>query len=428
MTDKSQNSRLRIVRAVPDPLGLYIRPGYNDHRVMSDLLANGNKLFFGAVFDPTKIERHSELKDQVLDNKLDAILDTRAMRSSTIGGYTDKMGLLPWGSKRPQIIDDFTGVNGRRLINNISAFACEKGFTQVMAPSHYLSEVNDPWLEIDIGSACRLRDSLNKNEGIRIPIIYPLAISYAVFRNAEKRGALIEKLKGLPIDSLWLMIDGLGRNSTATAVKNYIEASTDFQKLGIPIVADHIGGMFGLSLLAFGAVGGISHGVAANERFSTAHWRKPPQKGSFGSAKQIYLPSIDSMLLEKEAEELLSSRRAKSFFACNNTSCCPRGIKDMFDQPAKHFLYQRMSEVAGLSNMPENLRPQRFLEQHLRPATDKALAATKIEWSDEKSKNKMEKNRKHLDTLRISLGEQAKNKPPKTFAKHPAMRLSRSGS
>jgi hypothetical protein len=39
----------------------------------------------------------------------------------------------------------------------------------------------------------------------------------------------------------------------------------------------------------------------------------------------------------------------------------------------------------------------------------------------------MENNRKHLDALRISLEEQAKNKPPKTFAMNPVMRLSRSG-
>lgn len=428
MVDLTKSSNLRIVKAVPDPLGLYIRVGHNDHRTMSDMLANGNSSFFGAIFDPTKMKRQSELKDQILDNKLDAILDTRAMRSSTIGGYTDKLGELPWGSKRPHIIEDFQGVNGRRLANNISSFTCDKGFTQVMAPTHYFTDVNDTWFKTDIESACRLRDGLNRGKGSNIPIIYPLAISYATFRNQEKRREIIAQLQGVPMDSLWLMIDGMGRNSTATAVKNYLRASSDFQKLGVPIVADHIGGMIGLSLLAFGAVGGLAHGVGANERFSTTHWRKPPQKSSFGSQKQIYLPSIDSMLSEKEAEELLNSRRAKSFFACTNTSCCPRGVKDMFDQPSKHFLYQRMSEVAGLSNIPESLRPQRFLEQHLRPATDRALAAAKIDWKDDKSKKKMENNRKHLDALRISLGEQAKNKLPTTFAKHPAMRLSRSGS
>ena len=415
----------KIVRAAPDPLGLYLRPGHTDHKTLSSLLATGKKSFCGVVFDPTKHQRHSELREQILEGNLDAILDPRTIKSATPGGYTSSMGELPWGKEQQHRYDDFKGVAGRRLIGLIAEFTCDNGFTQVMAPTHFINSVTDPWLNIDIESTCRLRTSLDKNGGAAIPLVYPLAISYKLFRNAEERMYLVEKLRQLPVNSIWLLVSGQGRNSTATAVRNYINGARDFHSLQVPLVADHMGGAIGLSLLAFGAVGGIAHGFMQQETFNTSHWNKPQKKGNFGQPRKIYVSAIDGMLTEKETEILLNSRKGKAHFACNDSTCCPRGRKDMTEHHMRHFLYQRMSEIGGLSQIPETLRPQRFLEQHLRPATDKALAATQIEWNDEKIEKKMLVNRKHLDTLRIALGDYAEKNPPRSFALHPKRRVTR---
>lgn len=425
MKSSPENRFPRIVRAVPDPLGLYLHAGYNDHRALLNMLSTGDKTFFGAVFDPTKLGRHAELLEQILENKLDAILNPGTIKSAMPGGYSDSFGNLPWGKKRPHIEDDFKGLSGRRLLGDLAAFACDKGFTQIMAPSHFVTHLDDAWLDIDIESVCNFRTALDRVGGSSVPLILPLAVPYKLFRDSDARNLLIEKIRQLPVNSIWLSIEGVGRNSTSTAARNYIDAARDFHRLDIPLVANHMGGMFGLSLLAFGAVGGIAHGVMQNETFKSSHWRKPRSNNSFGPKRLIYVPSIDAMLPTKEAEILLSSRRAKSHFACTDSQCCPRGTKDMIHNHSRHFLYQRMHEVAGLSRMPETLRPQRFLEQHLRPATDKALAATQIEWPDIKYLEKMQKNRKHLDTLRIALGHFAEKSPPKSFSLHPKMRAAR---
>jgi len=89
---------------------------------------------------------------------------------------------------------------------------------------------------------------------------------------------------------------------------------------------------------------------------------------------------LDLLLKPKEAKALLASPRSKAMFGCRNTRCCPRGNTDLIENPGRHFLYQRIKEVGGLSQVPESLRPQRFLEQHLWPATDKALAAANLKW------------------------------------------------
>lgn len=97
----------------------------------------------------------------------------------------------------------------------------------------------------------------------------------------------------------------------------------------------------------------------------------------------------------------------------------------MLENPGRHFLHQRMREVSGLGRIPEQLRPQRFLDQHLRPTTDKAVAAATINWEDGAMAKKMQDNRKRLDALRIALGQQAETSPPRSFAPLPETRAAR---
>src|SRR5208282_1494994 len=168
----------RSIRAAPDPLALYLRPGRIDHREMLNLIAAGHAACFGAVFDPTLADRHAELREQVLVRRLDAILDPKTQPSATAGGYTEAIGKLPWGVGRPHIHSDFESVSGQRVVASLSDFAIEKGFTQLLAPTHLLRSADDTWLGIDSSNTHRLRARLDRTSGAKIPIIYSLAISY----------------------------------------------------------------------------------------------------------------------------------------------------------------------------------------------------------------------------------------------------------
>jgi hypothetical protein len=420
----------RLVRAVPDPLALWLRPGRMDQKGMLEMLAAGDLVCFGAVFDPALSRIHAELREQVLSHRLDAVLDPRTQPAATAGGYTEALGALPWGLDRPHSQADFEGISGRRLIAALGDFVLENGYTQVLAPTHVLSAAGDAWLQVDIASARRLRDFLDRHGGSRIPTIYSLAISYAAFGDKEQRGLLVEALRAVPASEIWLKVDGFGTASRPTRVRTYIEAAADFHELGIPIVADHVGGVAGLSLVAFGAVGGIAHGVTLGERFDTAPWRTPPAGEGFGLHHRVYVPAIDLMLKRKEAAALVGmSARTRALFGCNDTKCCPRGINDMIKNPGRHFLYQRMEQVKTLGLIPEELRPQRFLDQYLRSASDKAVNAAEINWQDNEvgasMARKMQENRRRLDALRVALGNHAEANPPLSFARLPETRATR---
>jgi hypothetical protein len=394
-----------------------------------NLLSAGDLRCFGVVIDALHVNRHRELREQVVDYGLDAVLDPKTQVAATIGGYTEALGELPWGLDRPHRVSDFVGRGGRERMAQLGDFAIEHGFTQVLAPTHLLQDADDPWLARDIEASEWLRAHLDRNGGAGIPLIYSLAVPYSIFRNGAQRRLLVEALRGVPASAIWLKVERFGSSSTPTAACIYINGAADFHELGIPIIGDHVGGLVGLGLLAFGAVGGIAHGVTMHERFDASRWRKERQPGDgWSMPKRVYLHELDLMLKPDEAHLLLeSTARARSLFGCRDRHCCPRGVQDMFENPARHFLYRRMEDVADLGQTPESLRAQTFLERHLRPMTDRALAAANINWSNEAMANKTRDQRKRLDALRVALSHQREAAPPRSFASAPARRIVRDG-
>jgi hypothetical protein len=73
-------------------LGLYIFAGRNDHKGLLNLLSQGDLRCFGIVIDAVHVNRHRELREQVVDHRLDAILDPKTQAAATIGGYTEALG------------------------------------------------------------------------------------------------------------------------------------------------------------------------------------------------------------------------------------------------------------------------------------------------------------------------------------------------
>lgn len=403
--DGSRVTRLpSLVRPAPDPLGLYIHAGRNDHGELLSLLAQGDARCFGFIIEATALKRHRELRERALAARVDVILDPKTQPAATLGGHSSEIAALPWGRETPHASGDFQGARGRRVVASIGDCVLEHGFTEVLAPTHVLSSSADEWFSIDVESSRLLRTHLNVNGGEHVQILYSLAIPYAVFRDPVERRSLVRGLRDAHADALWLRIDGLGAGATPNGIRSYIEGAREFAALSIPIVADGMGGLAGLSLLAFGAAGGLAHGVTFGERVSTTSWRRVRSSKGFGPVRRVYVPELDLMLDPDDAETLLrSSSRAQALFACHDTACCRRGLRDMLEDPARHFLIQRMKQVGSLGRVPASLRVEQFLEAQVRPATDLVVQATNLNIKDEAMAEKLRKRRKHMDAVRVAL-------------------------
>jgi hypothetical protein len=418
----------RFIKSAPQPLGLYFRAGPNDHTTLSQLLAQGQRSYYGIVFDATRVKRHDELLNEAEKARLECILDPCTQASATVGGYSEKHAKLPWGLERPHTYQDFEGKPQTATLTKLAEFAVEHRFSQVFAPTHYVRNAEDRWLEIDAECVYRLREILDRVGGKDIEIIYSLCLPYATFRDESERAFIVAGLKGLPIQSTWLRIDGCGLDGNPTMLRNYIAACRDFNELGLPVVADQMGGLPGLSLLAFSAAGGLATGLGVSERFSANHWHKPKEGKGFMPHPGVYLASLDLSLPRKEAEALFSQNvRLKGMFGCKDLDCCGRGVVDMVGRPAQHFAVQKIKQVAQLSQHPDSLRGDMFLERYVRPTTDLALQLSKVSGLTEALQSKLEKHRHRLDGLRVMLGKLSESDKAASTAQIPKTRSMREG-
>ena len=421
---------LRLVRSAPDPLGLYIRVTRVGSPELQSFIATRPIQFSGVVLEAKLVKQQKELLTLAQEKRIDVVLDPMAAAMATPGGYRPSMKELPWAKDRPHTAEDFkTPFAQRQCAESLATYVMDHGFSQVLAPTHLISEVDSPWLPIDIALASNLRDALDRNGGKTVEVLYPLTISFEIFRTPEKRMAVISWLSAANVQGLWLNVAGCGADSNATQIVRYCDAATDFQSLGIPIVADHMGGLPGLSLMAFGGVGGIAHGLTLSERLDVNSWRKPPSGRGFGPRVRVYIPQLDTSLSRDEAERFFEAGggKARARFGCHDSHCCPRGVEDMCTMPARHFLYQRSQQMAALGQVPETLRPSWFLEDHIRRASDVAIIAQQLSLPEDLRK-KMQTKAKGVNTLRTTVGPYAQERREKSFARHPKTRIARVGN
>lgn len=374
--------RPRPQRPGPEGLGFFVRVGRNAHTELLHLIATGERGFFGFVIDAQNIERHRELITEARRHDLDVILDPKIQQMGFAGGHTESLAALPWGLARHHNVTDFDGGEGQRRAAQIVEAAAANGFTQILGPTHLLNSANDPWLRRDIAMMNWTADQIASSHA-ELGLVYPLTVPMTVLRQTAARRAIITAVADAPCDAVWLKVENFGDDATGEKVAAYIDACRDFHERGLPIVGDHIGGLPGLGALAFGAVGGIAHGVTGQQNFKASSWRRPRVPSSGGAPWRVYIPQLDLLLKPRTAAALFTtSPRVKAMCGCRDTHCCPHGPRDMLEHPVRHAIYQRAREVERLSSVPQSLRAEHYLNQNVRSVSDDVARIAAIPMSD----------------------------------------------
>lgn len=408
-------------------LALYLRPGHNQHKELLNALAAGKRDFSGIIIDAGNSDRHHELVTHAYQAGMDVVLDPKTQAMATTGGYSNSMAKLPWGRERPHGIDDFMGDAGREKSRLIAQYAREHNFTQVLGPTHLLSSANDWWLRRDVHNMGHLRDSLDE-ERSSIQVIYPLMMSMQVLRDPLQRAAILAAVADAPADAIWLRVDNFGSDASGEKTVAYINAVRDFHALGMPVIADHVGGLSGLGLLSFGAVGGIAQGITMQEAFKANRWLHPRREGqSGGIGTRVYLPQVDLFLGPQDAEAFIgSSTRTRSRFGCRDTHCCPGGLRDMLADPTRHFVHQRCEEIRTISERPEAVRVTEYVDRMVRPVSDHVAAAVGLGAISDDLRKKLEKKQKVMGSFREAIAHFAKVDAMPSSASVPLSRSERS--
>jgi hypothetical protein len=419
--------RPRSQRPGPEGLGFFVRVGRNDHVELLNLIATGERGIFGFVIDAHNVDRHRELITEARRHDFDVILDPKTQQMGLPGGHTDGLAALPWGLERHHNITDFDGAAGQRRAAQIVEFAATRGFTQILGPTHLLSTTNDPWLRRDIAMMSWTADQIARS-GSELGLVYSLAVPMTLLRQTAERRAAIASLADAPCDAIWLKVENFGDDATGEKVAAYIDACRDFHERGLPVVGDHIGGLPGLGALAFGAVGGIAHGVTVQQHFTASSWRRPRVTGGGGTGWCVYIPQLDLQLKPTMAATLFAiSPRMKAMCGCRDTHCCPHGTRDMLEHPARHAIYQRAREIERLSSVPQSVRAEQYLNQSVRRVSDDVARVAAVAANDEGLADGLQKKQREMGRFRQTMSHFVEGADSASVAMAPPRRHARQG-
>lgn len=384
--------QLKLLPPAKPKLGLYLRPGRNDHTVFQQLLAE-DRAVSGLVLDGRLAGRQQVLREALVDNGVHAVLDPDVMQMTTPGGTVlAGLGDLPWAPIANARAVELRGIAGRQLAERVAEAVKLGSFSAVLAPTHLLETAHDSFFAADRDVTGHLRRALDARGLDQVSIFYPLAVPASAFRDAGQRATVVEGLKSAPIDAVWLRLHPFG---TATAgpiaLRRYVELCWDLHRLGLPLVAEHTGTV-GLALLAFGAVGGIESGVTVGETFSSSTLLKPRDATSapFSPPPRLYLDRAGAFAPPASGNRLFESRAMIAALGCRDPGCCRRGVADMLKNPRRHFVIRRTAEVDRIGGVPPQLRANVYVADMLRPALLNIVRAARVLHELERVQHRLE--------------------------------------
>lgn len=368
----------------PSDIGHFLRIGTSGHRQLETLLGAGKMTIDRVVVEASAVAHQQELVGSLVEAGAELILDTNVAELSSPGRFSGAAKAAPWANPRSVLVpDDFRANANRDVIGQIARFAVAQGFHAVLAPTHVLDGSPDPLFALDRDATIALRKALDVEGGRDIDINYALNIKYGSLRDPAQRRAFIAGLTGVPYANLWCRVSGFGSDAIPMGLRRYVAAMLDFLRLERPVVADGVGGLVGLAIAAFGAAGGICHGVAEKERFDASEWHKPPKLGGGGRERRVLIAGIDRLLSMKQIEKLMAAPGARRLLSCHDRQCCPRGLDDMLKDPKAHYLRQRTKQISEIAQVPDSRRVRHFLDHELRDAARTAHSAAKLKVEDE---------------------------------------------
>jgi len=392
--------------ALRTPIGHVIRTGETSFRQLEHLHAQGRLPASSIIVDASKARFQREFIRSLRESVCDVILDTKAAELSEVGKFRGAAKSAPWSitdSDRPLNLSDFEIGSNSDLYGKIARHAVELGVTAVMAPTHFLRDgANDPWSRVDRIAAPMLRAALDREGGSAIAIDYPLITPHTLLLDADQRRLLNDVLRDQPIDNLIVRLSGFGADAGPLAVKRTLIALEELRRFDFPVILDHVGGLVGLSALAFGAVSAVAYGIGEHDRFDAREWHKPPKDrdpdAPFGRSAYIPVPGFDKSFRKADFKAIVDSPGGRRLLACNDPNCCPRGF-DFVDNPRAHIARQKHQDVDDLSKVPDARRAQHFLERQMRTAERKAGDLARVNTGREELNKSLAAGRKRIDSM-----------------------------
>ena len=372
MTHMSNVVLLPTAKGAATPLDLFLRVGEAHHGQIAALYAEGRAPVRRAIFDASRLRHQLNFVKTLREDGVELTLDPKTAELAALTRFEGWASGAPWADGTLHLPNQFDDARCRRLAEDVAREAIEKQFDRVLSPTHFLKEgVLDPWFRIDMRLCELLRVALDQAGGSHIAIDYVVIIEQLKLRDEAVRSALLAQLAALPFENIIFRISHFGSDATATGIRTLITLLERFHNFGHPVVIDHVGGLVGRALLAFGVAGGIAHGVDEHLRFDATPWNRPAREPepdeegrSGGAAKRIAIPLFDRTFTVPELTSLARAKNGGRLMVCSDPNCC-RSLADMINHSKRHSITQEVRAMGALNKTPDLMRAQHFLDVEL---------------------------------------------------------------
>lgn len=383
-----------------DPIAQFVRIG-RDHHQMEELLTGERFPVERAVFRAGLVPRQTEFLAE-LQKRAETVLDPGIAELASIGRFEGLPSRAPWAADgRPLQAKDLLD---RETLAKIARFAIEHHFNAVLSPTRYHERITEDDLNVDLKACQLLRDALDREGGATISIDYRLSTAHRALKDRDQVAIVLRQLAGAPTENLWLHISPFGVDATAGIVRRLIETIARLEPLNAPIVVDGVAGLPAFALLAFGAAGGIAHGVTEQERFEGNAYHKQPRKSSGGSTPaRALVAGLDRQLTRQQYDTIANAVGGRALIACTDRQCCRNGTADTWENPKAHYLRQRRLPIEAMANIPNLRRASHFIDVDLRNAEKKVNAFSRLKISEANVEKIIREQQRRVDNFAPTL-------------------------
>lgn len=346
---------------------LLIRPSFNDHDVVADMLAPGGAttLLPGRsspidrlVVDAHIAKRRPQFAAAAASAGVPLLIDplTHFWQGDLRG--SDSWVALDYGRDETLTPEALAHpLTREELIAQVVECEVALGATVVVAPYVYARAPQDPWfarqLELLEATASRLH-----RHGLRLPIFAVLMVGHQGFAAPAAWASGIDRFARLARDcgaaAIGLALSPTKPSDAYNKVAATFAASARMKATsGLPTFAWRQG-IFGASLTAAGADGyetGIATGEACDVPATLASRDPRNKKSNGGNPPGIYIEVLGRSVQAKIGRSLLDSP-IRSKVMCDDERCCPDGPSSTKARPREHAVRMRARNLATLDALP----------------------------------------------------------------------------
>ena len=347
-------------------LELLVRPSFNDHKVVADLLAPAGpgvrRPLSRLVLSAQDAARRADFADLAAKNGTPLLIDPMTvLLQGQVAPDDPWVREVPYG--RAEAVTAATLANPfflDVLIAESLRFQVEHGASAIIAPYFYAESPESPAFAASLAAITRTARRM-RADGIALPLVAILCAQLRGFAHRPGWQRALDRFATAAIDvgpqALGLYLSPVGRGDESYAkVLDLMLAGRHLATFGVPVIAWRQG-FYGPALAAAGLQGyecGMGIGEAADVRgYMGQH--KPRTTPSTGfAARGIYLPALGRSVPPKVASALLASRPLRGRLLCESPACCPRGAENMLGRGGRaHAVRARARELSELAAIPD---------------------------------------------------------------------------